>query len=181
MNGFICSKRAVSIVVRKLMIYALAVGHIYYVLVCVQKDLLSAESWKLEVLCRVFSHFVIDLLLEFFEFSLYVLVDVSYFVQEMIVVVLVFLVFVENVLAVLSDVVDRALNHPCLSHVLTDGIVPVDLTFSGHHRQVLEVLNLISMMNIRHISSVLQFIQFGVRYRGFFVMRWRVVTIKEVF
>ena len=52
----------------------------------------------------------------------------------MIVVVLVSLVFVEDVLAVLADVVDRALNHASFCHVLADGVVSVDLALSGHHR-----------------------------------------------
>ena len=59
------------------MVYALAVRHIYYVLVCVQKDLLTSEPWELIILGGIFSHFFVDLLFEFFEFSFYVIIDVS--------------------------------------------------------------------------------------------------------
>lgn len=134
------------------------IGHIYYVLVRVHEDLLAAESWELVVLGRVFSHFFVDFPFEFFQLGLYVLVDVPHLVQEVVVVVLLLLVFVDHVLAVLADVVYRALDHACLSHVLADGIVPVDFALRGHQRQVVQVLELVLVMNIGHICSVLQFI-----------------------
>ena len=77
----------------------------------------------------------------------------SNIVQKVIAVVFFLFLWVEDILTILTNVVDRTLYHSCTGYVLRKGFPPVNITFSSDHRAIhVILLGVLAVLSLQRLT-----------------------------
>ena len=110
------------------------------VCICVQPDFSTTWSWKHEGFGCVCGNLFIDFYFEFFKFFFDLVIQMSDVLEEVFVIIFLLFFWIVDVLPVGSDVIDCALNHACMGHILRERCPSVYIALSGHDGAVKVVL-----------------------------------------
>ena len=129
-----------SLVVWKLVELTLPMAYVDDVWVGVEVYSLPHRPWECESFRLILCYLLCNLQLEFFQFLFNLVINMSNIMQKVITVVFLLFLRVEDVLPILSNVVDATLYHSCISYVLWEGFPSVDVAFSGDHWAIQVIL-----------------------------------------